>query len=76
MLYPIAAGICIARTPAPVSAIAGYALANLGNLGYVLFAAGVFKGTFLIFGLGKRGQVLALGAVFLVIGIVLSSVRT
>lgn len=71
LLYPLAAAIYIARTPASSTQIVGYALAQLS---YVLFAAGVLRGTFGVFGLKKRGHVLACGAVVFLIGVALSNV--
>lgn len=72
LLYPISATIYIAKsTPAPPIMIAGY---GLGNLGYLLFAAGIFSGTFSAFGLKRRWQVLALAAICLAIGTLLSSI--
>ena len=71
LLYPLAAAIYIARTPASRTQIVGYALAQLS---YVLFAAGVLAGTFRVFGLKKRTHVLACGVAVFVIGIVLSNV--
>lgn len=50
LLYPIGATINIAMTPAPAAMVAGY---GIGNLGYALIAAGIFSGTFRIFGLKK-----------------------
>lgn len=51
LLYPISATIYIAEsTPAPPVMITGYGLANLG---YLLFAAGIFTGTFGVFGLKR-----------------------
>lgn len=72
LLYPISATIRIATsTPAPPIMIAGYGLANLG---YLLFAAGIFTGTFGVFGLKRRWQVLALAAICFAIGTLLSSI--
>ena len=71
LLYPLAAAIYIARTPASSAQIAGYALAQLS---YILFAAGLLRGTFGVFGLKKRTHVLACGAVVFVIGVALSNV--
>lgn len=72
LLYPLAAAIYIARTPAPGAQIAGYALAQLS---YVLFAAGILKGTFGVFGLKKRTHVLACGAAVFLVALVLSNVN-
>lgn len=71
LVYPISATIYIATsTPAPPVMIVGYGLANLG---YLLCAAGIFTGTFLVFGLKKRWLVLVLAAICFGIGTVLSS---
>jgi hypothetical protein len=52
LLYPKSAGIYIStQTPASLSIIVGYCLANLG---YILIGAGLIKGTFKIFVLMKR----------------------
>jgi hypothetical protein len=72
LLYPISATIYAAADyPATPVMIAGYGLANLG---YLLFAAGIFAGTFRVFGLKKRWKVLVLGATCVVVGTVLSSI--
>ncbi len=74
LLYPIIATIYIATgTPAPPIMIAGYGLANLG---YLLFAAGIFTGTFGVFGLKRRWQVLALAAICFAIGTLLTNLST
>lgn len=66
LLYPIGAGIYIAtQTPASVSIIVGY---SLGALGYLLIGAGIIKGTFRIFALTKRWQVLVAGVLAFLIG--------
>ena len=72
LVYPLSAIVHMATTtPAPLVMIAGYGLANLG---YVLFAAGIFAGTFRVFGLKNRWKVLVLAATCVVVGIVLSSI--
>lgn len=72
LLYPIGATIYIAAaTPAGPAMVTGYGLANLG---YLLFAAGVFGGTFLIFGLRNRWQVFGAAVVSFTLGTVLSDV--
>ena len=43
------------------------------NLAYVLFIAGVFSGTFKVFGLWDRKRVLGLGVIAFVIGAYLSN---
>ena len=55
LLYPIVAMIYIATKTSEVSVIIGYALSQLG---YVMIFAGVYKGTFLVFNLDKRLQVI------------------
>ena len=58
LLYPVGAAIWIASyTPPPASAIVGYGVANLG---YALFAAGILRGTFRVFGLRTRWRVIVL----------------
>ena len=54
LLYPIVAMIYIATKTSEFSVIIGY---GLSQLGYVMFFAGVYKGTFLVFNLDKRLQV-------------------
>ena len=73
LLYPLAAAIYIAQTPASGAQVTGYILANLS---YVLFVAGLIKGTFWVFGLKKRMHVLGCGAIIFVIGMALSNVGT
>lgn len=51
--------------------VIGYGLANLG---YVMFAAGIFAGTFLIFGITKRWQVFVGAIVAFLVGTILSNV--
>ena len=72
LLYPIGATIYIvSATPAGPAMVTGYGLANLG---YLLFAAGVFGGTFRIFGLRKRTQVFGAAVLSFVLGTLLSNV--
>jgi len=72
LLYPVTATIYIATwTPAGPAMVVGYGLANLG---YLLFGAGIWAGTFRILGLRKRWQVLASAVVSFVLGTVLSNV--
>ena len=72
LLYPIGAGIYIAtQTPASMAMIVGYCLANLG---YLLIGAGIIKGTFRIFGLKKRWQVIVAGALAFLVGTFLSNI--
>jgi len=47
---------------------------GLCQLGYVMFFAGVYKGTFLVFNLDKRIQVLSVATILIVIGVVLTNV--
>jgi hypothetical protein len=71
LLYPAVAGIYAAtKTSANIYFIVGY---TLGNLGYLLLAAGVVAGTFRIFKLERRWQVLGTGVASLLLGIVVSS---
>jgi len=72
LLYPISATIYIAGwTPAGPAMVAGYGLANLG---YLLFGAGIWAGSFRILGLTKRWQVFAAALASFLIGIVLSNI--
>jgi len=72
LLYPIGAAVYIAtQTPARPPMIVGYGFANLG---YLLVGAGIFKGTFKIFGLKKRWYVLVAGAIAFLIGTFLSNI--
>jgi hypothetical protein len=74
LIYPISATIYIAtRTPAPTVVIAGYGLANLG---YLLFAAGIFAGRFGVLGLKRRWQVIFIAIVCFALGTILSSIST
>ena len=68
LLYPIVAMIYIATKTSEVPAIFGY---GLSQLGYVMFFAGVYKGTFLVFNLDKRRQVLSVAIILIVSGLVL-----
>lgn len=70
LLYPIAATLYAASTPSTLLMIAGYGLCNLG---YLLCAAGLLRGTFRIFGLTQRWQVLTLAATSFVLGMMLSN---
>ena len=72
LLYPIAAVFYISlKTPANVLVIAGY---GISNLGYLLIAAGILRGTFKIFRLQKRIYVLISGATSLLVGFVLTNI--
>lgn len=72
LLYPIAATVYIATaTPASAAMVVGYGIANLG---YLLFAAGVFAGTFRILGLKNRWQVFGAAVASVLLGMVLSNV--
>lgn len=73
LLYPISATIYIAGwTSAGPATVAGYGLANLG---YLLFGAGIWAGSFRIFGLNKRWQVFTAALVFFLVGTVLSNIE-
>ena len=72
LLYPISAMIYVSlHSPAPTTLVIGYGVANLG---YLLFAAGLFSGTFKIFKLEKRWKVFLLAIVLFSIGTFLSSI--
>ena len=68
LLYPIVAMIYIATKIAEVPVIFGY---GLFQLGFVMFFAGVYKGTFLVFNLDKRRQVLSVAIILIASGFVL-----
>ena len=78
VLYPVGAAISIAMakpevrtaTMARPALVAGYGLANLG---YLLFVAGVWPGTFRVLGLKKRWQVFASAVLSLAVGTVLAT---
>lgn len=71
LLYPAGATLYIANaTPAGFASVIGYGIANLG---YLLFAAGIFGGTFRVLGLRNRWQVFGAAVVSFVIGTVLSN---
>ena len=67
LLYPIVAMIYIATKTSEVSVIIGY---GLSQLGYVMFFAGVYKGTFLVFNLDKKLQVLVVAVVCVGMGFI------
>jgi hypothetical protein len=72
LLYPVGATIYIATgAPASPAMVIGYGIANLG---YLLFAAGIFGATFRILGLGNRWQVFGAAFVSFVLGTVLSNI--
>ncbi len=72
LLLPIAAAVYVGRSATFVVAV-GYALANLG---YVLVAAAIFRGTFLALGLRRRAYVFAFAALSFIVGTVLCNIRT
>ena len=67
LLYPIVAMIYIATKIPEVPVILGY---GLFQLGFVMFFAGVYKGTFLVFNLDKRIQVFVVAIVCVGMGII------
>ena len=72
LLYPIVAMIYIATKIEEVPVIFGY---GLFQLGFVMFFAGVYKGTFLVFNLDKRRQVLSVAIILIVSGLVLFNAK-
>ena len=71
LLYPVVAGFhAFLDTPAGAVASMGHALANLG---YLMLAAGLFAGTFRVFGLSKRRSVLMGALAAWIGGVVLSN---
>lgn len=72
LLSPIVATTFLAiATPAGAALLVGYFISQLG---YLLFAAGVFGGTFRILGLKNRWQVIGAAVVSLLIGTVIVNV--
>ncbi|MGB4995334.1 MAG: hypothetical protein WBO50_09240, partial [Nitrospira sp.] len=72
LLYPITAIVYVGTaTPAGAAMVVGYGIANLG---YLLFVAGVFGGTFQILGLNNRWQVFAAAVAAFLLGTLLSNV--
>lgn len=70
LLYPITAIVYVGTaTPAGAAMVVGYGIANLG---YLLFVAGVFGGTFQILGLNNRWQVFAAAVAAFLLGTLLS----
>ncbi len=73
LLHPVFAMLYAwISTPPSLLIVFGYGLANLG---YVLFAAGIFAGTFLALGLKKRWQVFAAGIVAWLLGAFLMNLQ-
>jgi hypothetical protein len=70
LLIPIFAFLRISGIPADPIVRVGYALAQLG---YVLFAAGLFAGTFRILGLRSRPQVFGSAVAVFILGTILSN---
>jgi hypothetical protein len=71
LLYPVGATVYIATsTPAGFPSVIGYGIANLG---YLLFAAGLFAGTFRVLGLKNRWQTIGAAILALGVGTVLSN---
>ncbi len=71
LLYPVAAMLSMNNTPAPVVAILGYGLANLG---YLLVASGLLAGHFFAFGLERRISTFLAAGVLWLAGLVLSNI--
>ena len=72
LLYPLGAAIHIAAaTPAGLADVGGY---GLGNLSYLLFAAGICGGSFRILGLNTRGRVFGAAVVSFLMGTLLSNI--
>ncbi|HEY3118201.1 MAG TPA: hypothetical protein VGK54_15770, partial [Chloroflexota bacterium] len=72
LLYPLGAAIHIATaTPAGLADVVGY---GLGNLSYLLFAAGICGGSFRILGLNTRGRVFGAAVVSFLMGTLLSNI--
>jgi hypothetical protein len=78
MLYPVGAAIRIAMTmpqvrPTAVARLAMVAGYGLANLGYLLFVAGLWPGTFRILVLKKRWQVFASAVLSIAVGTILAT---
>lgn len=72
LFYPVLATIDIyTNTPANISMVVGYGFANLG---YVMFMAGAFTGTFRVFGIIKRWHVFVVALISFLIGAILSNI--
>lgn len=72
LLYPVGATIYLgSATLAGAAAVIGY---GISNLGYLLFAAGIFTGTFRVLGLKTRWQVFGVAIVSFLLGTVLLNV--
>jgi Na+/phosphate symporter len=65
LAYPILAMIYIRTHTTDTNIIVGYGLAQLG---YLLIASGIFKGTFLVFNIDGRFKTIFFGICFLLIG--------
>jgi hypothetical protein len=65
LLYPICAAGYISFHTKDFFSVVGYGLANLG---YTMCAAGIFSGTYRIFGLTKRRQTFLFALLSFVIG--------
>ncbi len=71
LIYPVSAGLYIAlNTPASLSMILGYMVANLG---YLLVGAGIMSGTFKVFALHRLSHVFIAAAVAIVAGVALTN---
>jgi hypothetical protein len=70
LLYPVGAAIYAATTPMDLPAIIGYGFCNLA---YLLLAAGIVAGRFLVLGLKRRSHVFGAALSAFVIGIVLTN---
>lgn len=73
LLYPVGAAVYISTVAQPLNCaiVIGYGLAQLG---YLLFAAGIFFGTFRALGLLNRWQVFGVAVLSFVLGTVLSNI--
>lgn len=73
LMYPLGAVLDVALpTSVPLTDVAGVGLANLG---YLLFAAGVFSGHFNVFRLKKRSHVFLAAVLSFTCGTLLSNVN-
>tara|TARA_B100001121_G_scaffold257671_1_gene236035 strand:+ start:106 stop:363 length:258 start_codon:yes stop_codon:yes gene_type:complete len=72
LLYPLLAMIYIRTFTTDTNTIMGY---GLSQLGYLLIASGIIKGTFLALNLNTRLKTIIVGIISLFIGVVLSNVQ-
>jgi len=72
LLYPLLGMIYIRTYTTDTNTILGY---GLSQLGYLMIASGIIKGTFLVFDLENRFKTIIFGILSLFVGVVLSNVQ-